>query len=158
MFAIIETGGKQVKAEPGRNVDIEKITKNKGEKVKLSNVLMLVNGKESKVGNPFIKGAVINGQIVEQGKGDKVIVYKMRPKKGTRKKYGHRQHYSRVYIENIELDGKVFATPQERKIKKEVEKQRSKEIEKENETKQETETTIEKEEKSKKKAIKKKEE
>lgn len=138
MFAIIETGGKQLKAEPGRNVDIEKITKNKGEKIKLSNVLMLVNGKESKVGNPFIKGAVVNGQIVEQGKDDKVIVYKMRPKKGTRKKYGHRQYYSRVYIENIELDGKVFAACEKKEKKQEA--------------------AIEKEEKSKKKTTKKKEE
>lgn len=152
MFAIIETGGKQLKAEPGRNVDIEKITKNKGEKIKLSNVLMLVNGKESKVGTPFIKGAVVNGQIVEQGKDDKVIVYKMRPKKGTRKKYGHRQHYSRVYIENIELDGKVFAACEKKGKNLEA---RSKKLEG---STQETEATAEKEEKPKKKAIKKKEE
>lgn len=152
MFAIIETGGKQLKAEPGRNVDIEKIRKNKGEKIKLSNILMLVNGKESKVGNPFIKGAVVNGQIVEQGKDDKVIVYKMRPKKGTRKKYGHRQHYSRVYIENIELDGKIFAAPEKKEKNQEA---RSKKLEG---SIQETETPIEKEEKSKKKTTKKKEE
>ena len=113
MFAILETGGKQVKAIAGQFVDIEKIPQNKGDKVSLSNVLMLVSGKDSKIGNPYIKGAVVNGQIIEQAKDDKVIVYKMRPKKGTRKKRGHRQWYSRVFIENIELDGKVIATAEE---------------------------------------------
>lgn len=113
MFAIIETGGKQIKAIPGQNIDIEKIPQNTGEKISLNNVLMFVTAKESKVGNPYIKGAVVNGQITEQGKKDKVIVYKMRPKKGTRKKQGHRQLYSRIYIENIELDGKIVATAED---------------------------------------------
>ena len=118
MFAILETGGKQVKAEAGRFIDIEKLHKNKGEKVSLSNILMLVSGKDSKIGNPFIKGAVVNGQIIDQARDDKIIVYKMRPKKGTRKKQGHRQYYSRVFIESIELDGKVLVKA-EAKQKKE---------------------------------------
>ncbi|MBI3591853.1 MAG: 50S ribosomal protein L21 [Candidatus Melainabacteria bacterium] len=109
MFAILETGGKQVKAIAGRYIDIEKIPQNKDEKISLDSIVMLVNGKDSKVGNPYIKGAVVKGQIIEQGKDDKVIVYKMRPKKGTRKKYGHRQYYSRVFIESIELEGKVIS-------------------------------------------------
>ena len=109
MFAILETGGKQVKAVAGRHIDIEKIPQNKGEKISLSNVLMLVNGKDSKVGNPFINGALVKGEVIEQAKDDKVIVYKMRPKKGTRKKQGHRQLYSRVFIESIELNGDVIA-------------------------------------------------
>ena len=118
MFAVIETGGKQIKAAPGSYIDIEKIPQTKGEKVSLSNILMLVNGKESKVGNPFIKGAKVNGKVIEEGKDDKVIVYKMRPKKGTRKKTGHRQYYSRVFIETIELDGSVISKA-EPKVKKE---------------------------------------
>ena len=109
MYAIVETGGKQHKAEAGRYIDIEKLPQKEGEKISLGNVLMLVSGKESKVGNPYIKGALINGQIIKQAKADKVIVYKMRPKKGTRKKQGHRQLYSRVLIEGIELDGKVIS-------------------------------------------------
>lgn len=109
MFAVLETGGKQVKAEAGRFIDIEKLPQNKGDKVSLTSVLMLVNGKESKIGNPYIKGAVVNGQIIDQAKDDKVIVYKMRPKKGTRKKQGHRQLYTRLFIESIDLDGKQVA-------------------------------------------------
>ena len=109
MYAVIHTGGKQVKAEAGRFIDIEKIPQNQGEKVSLNNIVMLVSGKDSKIGTPFVKGASVNGLVLEQGKADKVIVYKMRPKKGTRKKRGHRQLFSRVFIESIELDGKVVA-------------------------------------------------
>ena len=127
MFAVVETGGKQIKAIPGCCMDIEKVLQNKGEKFSLKNVLMLINGKESKIGNPFIKGAMVNCQVIEQGKDDKVIVYKMRPKKGTRKKRGHRQHYSRVLVENIELDGKVIATAEVQKEQKHKKKVESKE-------------------------------
>ena len=109
MFAVVETGGKQIKAVPGRYIDIEKIPQAEGEKVSLSNVLMLISGKDSKIGNPYIKGATVNGKVLEKAKDDKVIVYKKRPKKGTRKKYGHRQWYSRIFIESIELDGKVLS-------------------------------------------------
>ena len=109
MFAVVETGGKQIKAVSGRYIDIEKIPQAEGEKVSLSNVLMLISGKDSKTGNPYIKGAAVNGKVLEKAKDDKVIVYKMRPKKGTRKKYGHRQWYSRIFIESIELDGKVLS-------------------------------------------------
>ena len=111
MFAIVETGGKQIKAKAGQYIDIEKLPQNKGEKVSLSSVLMLVSpddSKNSKIGNPYIKGASVNGHVVEVAKDDKVIVYKMRPKKRTRKKFGHRQWYTRVFVESIEMDGKVL--------------------------------------------------
>ena len=121
MFAVVETGGKQIKAVPGRYIDIEKIPQAEGEKVSLSNVLMLISGKDSKTGNPYIKGAAVNGKVLEKAKDDKVIVYKMRPKKGTRKKYGHRQWYSRIFVESIELDGKVLsqAEKKQKTVKKE---------------------------------------
>ena len=109
MQAILETGGKQIKAMAGRFIDIEKLPENKGDKVSLGNVLMLLSGKDSKIGNPYIKGAIVNGHIMETAKDDKIIVYKMRPKKRTRRKFGHRQWYTRVFIESIELDGKVLA-------------------------------------------------
>ena len=109
MQAILETGGKQIKAMAGRFIDIERLPENKGDKVSLGNVLMLLSGKESKIGNPYVRGATVNGHIMETAKDDKIIVYKMRPKKRTRKKFGHRQWYTRVFIESIELDGKVLA-------------------------------------------------
>ncbi len=135
MYAVLETGGKQVKATAGRFIDIEKLPQNKGDKVSLSNVLMLVSGKESKIGNPYIKGATVNGHILETAKDDKVIVYKMRPKKRTRKKFGHRQWYTRVFVDSIEMDGKVLvkaekkepkAKKQEEEIKSETEESKSK--------------------------------
>ncbi len=121
MFAVIETGGKQIKVVPGRYIDIEKLPHAQGDKVSLSNVLMLINGKDSKIGNPYIKGATVNGKVLELAKDDKVIVYKMRPKKGTRKKYGHRQWYSRIFVESIELDGKVLlqAEKKQKQVKQE---------------------------------------
>ena len=150
MYAVLETGGKQIKAEAGRFVDIEKLSQNKGDKVSLGNVLMLVSGKESKIGNPYIKGATVNGHITDVAKDDKVIVYKMRPKKRTRKKFGHRQWYSRVFIESIELDGKVL-------VKAEEKKQRNKDAETRLIASQQEEVTAETETKPKKKTTKKKE-
>lgn len=118
MFAIVETGGKQIKAIPGQCIDVEKLPQEKGGKVSLSSVLLLANGKdkESRIGNPYVNGAVVHGHIVQTQKDKKVIVYKMRPKKGTRKKQGHRQWLTRVFIDNIELDGKVIAKAEEGKI------------------------------------------
>lgn len=151
MFAIVESGGKQVKAMPGQYTDIEKLVKEKGEKISFNNILMLVNGnaKETKVGNPYVKGAIVYGHIVDNKKAKKVIVYKMRPKKGTRKKQGHRQWVTRVFIDNIELDGKIIAKAEE--IKKiEREKERSKESKKRvvevEKSKLKKKTTIKKEE------------
>ena len=117
MYAVLETGGKQIKAEAGRFIDIEKLPKNKGDKVSLGNILMLVSGKDSKIGNPYIKGATVNGHIMDLAKDDKVIVYKMRPKKRTRKKFGHRQWYTRVFIESIEMDGKVLVKAEKKEPK-----------------------------------------
>ena len=108
MYAVLETGGKQMMAKVGQYIDIEKLPQQKGDKIALNNVLMLVSGKDSKIGNPYVKGLTVNGQIVDEGKSDKIIVYKMRRKKGTRKKQGHRQWFTRLFIESIEQDGKVL--------------------------------------------------
>lgn len=109
MYAVIETGGKQYKAEAGRFIDVEKISGNAGEKITFGNILVISNGDDIQFGNPTIKKALVNGHILEQSKKDKVIVYKMRPKKHYRRKRGHRQLYSRVFIDSIELDGKKIA-------------------------------------------------
>lgn len=124
MFAVIETGGKQIKAIPGQYINVEKLPQKDGEKVSFKDVLILVMPKEGGVleprllGKPFIEGACVNGQIVKTAKDKKVIVYKMRPKKGTRKKYGHRQFYSRIFIESIELDGKTILKAEKNKPEK----------------------------------------
>lgn len=121
MYAIIETGGKQFKVEAGHFVDVEKLPEEKGKKISFSNVLMLVNGKDSQIGNPYLKSVKVNGHVDKVERDDKVIVYKMRPKKGTRKKQGHRQWYSRVFVDSIEEGGKIIAKaePPARKKKEE---------------------------------------
>ena len=101
MYAIVETGGKQYKLEEGRYVDIELLDANPNDKVTFDKVVMLVNGKKSKVGQPYVDGAVVEGSIVKNDKAKKIIVFKQRPKKGYRKKQGHRQQYSRVMINKI---------------------------------------------------------
>ena len=101
MYAIVEAGGKQYKLEEGRYVDMELLHANENEKVTFDKIVMLVNGKKSKVGMPYVDGAVVEGTILKNDKAKKVIVFKQRPKKGYRKKQGHRQQYSRVMINKI---------------------------------------------------------
>ena len=101
MYAIVETGGKQYKLEEGRYTDIELLEGNADEKIVFDKVVMLVNGKKSKVGQPYVEKASVEGVIVKHDKAKKVIVYKQRAKKGYRKKQGHRQAFTRVMINKI---------------------------------------------------------
>lgn len=109
MYAIVETGGKQYQVEEGRYVDIELLDGEKDSKVVFDKVVMVVNGKKSKVGQPYVTGASAEGKIVLHGKSKKIIVYKQRPKKGYRKKQGHRQGYTRVMISKIRTSAKKSA-------------------------------------------------
>lgn len=108
MYAIVETGGKQYQVEEGRYVDVELLEGEADSKIVFDKVVMIVNGKKSKVGQPYVTGASAEGKIMTIGKsGDvigkakKIIVYKQRPKKGYRKKQGHRQRFTRVMISKI---------------------------------------------------------
>ena len=101
MYAIVETGGKQYQVEEGRYVDIELLDGEKDSKVVFDNIVMIVNGKKSKVGQPYVAGASVEGKIMLHDRAKKIIVYKQRPKKGYRKKQGHRQGFTRVMISKI---------------------------------------------------------
>lgn len=108
MYAIVETGGKQYQVEEGRYVDVELLEGEADSKIVFDKVVMIVNGKKSKIGQPYVSGASAEGKIMTIGKdGDvigkakKIIVYKQRPKKGYRKKQGHRQRFTRVMISKI---------------------------------------------------------
>lgn len=109
MYAIVETGGKQYQLEEGRYVDIEKLEGNADEKVVFDKIVMLVNGKKSKVGQPYVTGASVEGKILKHDKAKKIIVFKQRPKKGYRKKQGHRQLFTRVMISKIRTSAKKAA-------------------------------------------------
>ena len=82
MFAIVETGGKQYQVEEGRYVDIELIGEEADAKVVFDKVVMIVNGKKSKVGQPYVEKATVEGTVIKTDRAKKIIVYKQRPKKG----------------------------------------------------------------------------
>lgn len=98
MYAIFTTGGKQYRAQVGDTVYVEKLEGEEGTEVVFDQVLMV----ENKVGTPLVDGAKVTGTIEKQGRGKKVIVFKMKAKKNYRKKQGHRQAYTKVIITNIE--------------------------------------------------------
>lgn len=100
MYAVIETGGKQYRVQEGDIITIEKIKAEVGEAVAFDKVLVLSDGKDVKVGTPYLDAAV-TGSVVEHGKGQKVIIFKYKAKKDYRKKQGHRQPYTMVKIESL---------------------------------------------------------
>ena len=110
MFAIIETGGKQYQAAEGRYIDIELLEEEPEAKIVFDKVLMLVNGKKSKAGQPYVQNASVEGTIVKHDKAKKILVYKQRAKKGYRKKIGHRQNFTRVMINKIRTSAKKSET------------------------------------------------
>lgn len=101
MKAVIETGGKQYTVAEGDVIFVEKLNAEAGENVKFDKVLALINGKETVFGTPVVDGAVVSANVVKNGRGKKVRVYKMKPKKGYRRTQGHRQPYTKVQIETI---------------------------------------------------------
>jgi len=108
-YAIIETGGKQLRVEPGRFYDIESIPVDEDEQVTIEKVLLVQHDGEAHIGTPWVEGATVDGTVVRHFRDRKVIVYKMRPKKKTRKKRGHRQELTRLMIDSINLNGSVLA-------------------------------------------------
>ena len=101
MYAIVETGGKQYQVEEGRYVDVELLEGEKDAKIVFDKIVMLVNGKKSKVGQPYVAGASVEGKIMLHDRAKKVIVYKYKRKTGYHKKNGHRQAFTKVKIEKI---------------------------------------------------------
>ena len=101
MYAVIETGGKQFKVEEGKEINIEKIDAPQDGKVTFEQVLLVVDGENMTVGKPYIENAKVQGSFISQVKGKKVIAFKFKRRKDSKKKKGHRQVYSRVKIERI---------------------------------------------------------
>ena len=103
MYAIIETGGKQYRVQEGDVITIEKLNAEVGEKVTFDKVLVMGEGADAKIGTPYV-GENVYGEVVENGKGKKVIIYKYKAKKDYRKKQGHRQPFTKVEITGIGAD------------------------------------------------------
>ena len=108
-YAIVETGGKQYKVAPGQKVDVDRLAVAEGEDIELSKVLLIADGKDTVVGNPTIDGAKVVATCLGEGKGDKVIVFKYKPKVRYRRKKGHRQFYARLEIKEIIKPGEEAA-------------------------------------------------
>jgi large subunit ribosomal protein L21 len=103
MYAVIKTGGKQHKVSQGDEISIEKIDGSKGETVVFDEVLMVSSGEDVKVGTPFLTGARVEGEIIDQIKAGKINVFKMKRRKGFKKKTGHRQKLTRMKIKEISI-------------------------------------------------------
>ncbi|MBE6036536.1 MAG: 50S ribosomal protein L21 [Clostridiales bacterium] len=109
MYAVVETGGKQYRVQEGDVITVEKLNVEAGAKVVLDKVLVLSDGEKCTVGAPYIEGAKVQATVVENGKADKVIIFKFKAKKDYRKKQGHRQPYTMLKIESVKAARKPRA-------------------------------------------------
>ena len=103
MQAVIKTGGKQYNVSEGQLIYIEKLNAEAGETVIFDQVLAILDGEGSKIGAPLVEGASVAGTVVKNGKGKKIVVFKYRPKKGSKSHQGHRQPYTKVQIDKISI-------------------------------------------------------
>lgn len=111
MYAIVKTGGKQIKVSTGDKLRVERLAGEAGDKVTLSDVLLIGNGDKVTVGTPLVKDAAVEATIVEQKRDRKVIVFKKKRRHNYRRKAGHRQHLTVLEITGISTDGKKAAAP-----------------------------------------------
>jgi large subunit ribosomal protein L21 len=102
MYAVIRTGGKQARVAPGDSIRVEKLEGTVGDPVELSEVLLVGNEGEPRIGTPLVEGAKVVGTIMAQDRGPKITVFKMKRRKGYRRKRGHRQAYTELRVEKIE--------------------------------------------------------
>lgn len=100
MYAVIQTGGKQYRVETNEIIKVEKLDAKVGDKIKFD-ALLISDGENTVVGTPVVKDAVVEAEVLGQGKEDKVVVFKYKPKKNVRTKQGHRQPYTEVKILSI---------------------------------------------------------
>ena len=100
MFAVIETGGKQYKVQNGDVIYVEKLAQEENSEVKFQ-VVALGGENGLKIGTPYVEGASVTGKVLKNGKGKKITVFTYRPKKGSKRKMGHRQPYTKVGISAI---------------------------------------------------------
>jgi len=103
MYAVIKTGGKQYRANPGEEIKVEKLQGEVGDPVTFDHVLLTSDGENVSVGKPFLENTKVTGQITSQGKNRKIVVFKYKRRKGYRKKLGHRQQFTQVRIKDITL-------------------------------------------------------
>jgi large subunit ribosomal protein L21 len=102
MYAVVRTGGKQYRVEPGISFRVEKLDGAVGDNVELSEVLLVGEPDSAKIGTPLVDGAKVVGTITAQARGPKIVIFKMKRRKGYRRKAGHRQSYTEIRVDTIE--------------------------------------------------------
>ncbi len=103
-YAIIENGGKQYRAVEGSTIEVDRMDVEVGQQVDLGSVLLLVDGDDIAVGAPLVDKARVSATVVEHVKGPKIVIFRYRPKKRIRVKTGHRQQYTRLQVNSIEVE------------------------------------------------------
>jgi large subunit ribosomal protein L21 len=103
-YAIIESGGKQYRAVEGSTIEVDRLDAEIGQDMELGSVLLLVDGEEISVGSPLVGKAKVTATVVDHFKGPKIVIFHYRPKKRIRKKGGHRQQYTRLKVNSIEVE------------------------------------------------------
>ena len=104
MYAIIESGGKQYTIKQGDKIRVEKLAGNAGDNITIGTVLAINDGEHMVTGTPYVAGASVTGKVLTQEKADKVVVFKYKRRKDTKKKKGHRQAYTELLVEKIQLE------------------------------------------------------
>ena len=101
MYAIVKSGGRQYRAEEGHSFSVEKLPYEVGEQFNMEQVLLLAEGDDIKIGQPFVAGVSVKATVTDQYRGKKIFIWKYRPRKRYRRRQGHRQYYTRIRIDEI---------------------------------------------------------
>ena len=103
MYAVIKTGGKQYRVSSGEKLKVEQLAAEVGSQITIDQVLLVADGDKISVGTPTVKGAKVQATVVNQGRGDKVRIFKLRRRKHYKKQQGHRQNYTEIQVDQISL-------------------------------------------------------
>ena len=101
MYAVIKTGGKQYKVAPGDMVKVEKLDAKKGDTIEIKDVFMVADGDKVTVGKPMVANALVTAEVLGDGRGEKLLIFKHRRRKGFRKTIGHRQDFTTLKVKEI---------------------------------------------------------
>ena len=101
MYAVIQTGGKQYRVSSGEKLKVEQLAADVGSQITIDNVLMVADGDKVSIGKPLLKGAKVTATVVEQGRDDRVKVFKLRRRKNSKRTQGHRQNYTEIQVDKI---------------------------------------------------------
>jgi large subunit ribosomal protein L21 len=113
MYAVVKSGGKQVRVAPGDSVWVERLPGEVGDTVEFPEVLLIGGDGEPQIGAPVVSGAKVVGTITDHGRGAKITIFKMKRRKNYRRKQGHRQHYTQIRVDRIEGSARAEASATE---------------------------------------------